>query len=114
MTLKEAIRRADEIRPNALPEDMKASWVNELDGQIAEMMGKEPPVNTYPEDSTLLMPPPFDNIYYLYAAALIDHVQQDSELYYNDTVMFNASLDRAKAWYRRSNTPENRGNWRVM
>lgn len=114
MTLKEAIKKADEIRPNAISDELKAGWIHELEGQIAEMMGIPCPENTFPRDRELLMKAPRDNIYYLYAAAMIDHMQQDSELYYNDMTMFNAALTDAKGWYRRHNTPKCMGNWRVM
>lgn len=114
MTLKNAIRKADEIRPNAISDELKAGWIFEVEGQIAEMMGKTCPANTFPRETELLMPAPYDNIYYLYAAAMIDHAQQDSEMYYNDMTMFNAALTSAKSWYIRHNTPKSYGNWSVM
>lgn len=114
MTLKEAINKADQIRPNGLPQDIKAAWINELEGQISEMMGVACPQNTFPQDTELLMPAPYDNIYYLHTAAMIDHAQQDSELYYNDMTMFNTALSGAKMWYRRNNLPRSSGNWRLM
>lgn len=43
MNLKEAMTRADQLRPNALPDAQKAAWIYELDGKIARMMEKEPP-----------------------------------------------------------------------
>ena len=114
MTLKLAIKWADEIRPNAISDELKAAWIFEVESQIAEMMGIPCPKNTFPSDTELLMPDPHDNIYYLYAAAMIDFAQQDSETYYNDMVMFNAALDAAKGWYIRQNTPANAGDWRTM
>ena len=113
MTLKNAIKRADEIRPNDISDELKAAWIFETEGVIAEMTGKKAPENTFPADTELLMPAPYDNIYYLYAAAMIDHAQQDSELYYNDMTMYNAALTAAMGWYRRHNVPEYGGNWRV-
>ena len=114
MTLKEAIKRADDLRPNALEPELKATWIYELEGQISEMMDMPCPLNVFPKDAELLMPAPYDNIYYLYAAAMIDFAMQDSQMYDNDMAMFNAALSEAKMWYRRSNTPKNQGNWRVM
>ena len=113
MKLKEAIKRADEIRPNAISDELKAAWIYEVEGHIAEMMGRDAPENDFPKDAPLLMPAPYDNIYYLYAAAMIDHAQQDSETYYNDMTMFNAALTDAKGWYSRHNMPTSFGNWRV-
>ncbi|MBR4304212.1 MAG: hypothetical protein IKT81_02650 [Clostridia bacterium] len=112
MTPNQAIQRADELRPNALSRDTKLLWLGEIEGQVGCLMGREEGVHTDP-DGELLMQPPFDNIYYLYLCARIDHAHQDGDLYYNDTVMFNASFDRAKSHYRQQNLPQKRGNWRI-
>jgi hypothetical protein len=113
MKLKEAIKRADEIRPNAISDELKAAWIYEVEGQIAEMMGRDAPANEFPKDAPLLMPSPHDNIYYLYCAAMIDFAQQDTETYYNDMTLYNAAMSDACGWYRRHNMPTSCGNWRV-
>lgn len=112
MTLNQAIQRADELRPNSLERELKVGWVRELEGQVAEFMNL--PFEGAEEDAPLLMQAPFDNIYYLYVAAMIDIAQQDSDLYYNDSVLFNASFNRAKSSYIRRNLPADNGNWRVL
>ena len=112
MTLNQAIQRADELRPNSLEHELKAAWVRELEGRVADFMGL--PFERAEEDAPLLMQEPFDNIYYLYVAAMIDVAQQDSDLYYNDSVLFNASFNRAKTVHLRRNIPPDSGNWRVL
>ena len=112
MTLNQAIQRADELRPNSLEHEIKADWVRELEGQVAGFMGL--PFEDAGDDAPLLMQAPFDNIYYLYLAAMIDFAQQDSDLYYNDSVLFNASMNRAKSCYISQNLPPDGGNWRVI
>ena len=112
MTPNQAIQRADELRPNALPQQTKLMWVYEIEGQVRCIMGQGEGYSPEPEGE-LCVQPPFDNIYYLYLCARIDHAQQDSDLYYNDTVMFNAAFDRAKSYHRQHNLPEKRGNWRI-
>lgn len=112
MTPNQAIQRADELRPNALSRDIKLCWLGELEGQVGCIMGQGEQVQIE-ADRELSVRPPFDNIYYLYLCARIDHAHQDSDLYYNDTVMFNAALDRAKTYHRQNNLPEKRGSWRV-
>lgn len=114
MNLKEAMTRADRLRPNALPDSQKAAWVYELDGKVAEMMGVPPQENAFPDDGCLLMPAPYDNIYELYLAALIDYSHEESALYTNDMAMFNTAMSEAKAWWRRQNKPKPCGNVRVM
>lgn len=114
MNLKEAMTRADQLRPNALPDAQKAAWIYELDGKIARMMEKEPPENSFPADAQLLMPAPYDNLYELYLTAMIDYYHEESALYANDMEMFNTAFAEAKAWWRREHRPEPDGSWRVM
>ena len=40
MKVKEAIKRADLLRPNALGDEQKAAWLHDLDGQLAEFFGR--------------------------------------------------------------------------
>jgi len=102
MKLLEAIARADELRPNAISNSMKASWVYQLEGELAEMIKIPYPINPFPEDAVLVMPYPKDNIYELYLCAMIDNAQEDTELYMNDMSVANAAIDDAKKWYMRN------------
>lgn len=43
MNTRKAIVKADEIRPNAISEALKASWIYELDGKVAEFQGINAP-----------------------------------------------------------------------
>lgn len=114
MRLKEAIKRADALRPNEIPEEQKVSWLYELEGKLAEMRGASPPARTWPADTVLLMPPPCDNVYELYLCVMICQANQETEQYANDMVVFNAAVDEARAWWRRNNRPRPSRNWRVM
>jgi hypothetical protein len=114
MTVKEVICNADELRPNALEEEIKYGWVWTLDGDVANLMKREHQKNPFPQDTELLMPHPYDEIYIFYLMAMIDTANRDSTLYANDSVMFNSAYGEAKAWWRRNNKPAKNGNWRVM
>ena len=114
MKLKEAIARADALRPNAIPEEQKAAWIDELDGKLAETLGVDAPAPSWPEDAVLLVPPPCDNVYELYLCAMIDFSNQETGLYANDMAVFNAAVREARAWWRRHDCPRQSGNWRVM
>ena len=112
MTVKEAMKRADALRMNTVSDEQKAAWVSDLDGQLAEMFGIEPPVNNWPEeDRVLLMPSPHEEIYQLYLICKIDYYNQEMKLYVDQ---YNAALAEAQAWYRRHHRPTCAGNWRVM
>ena len=114
MTTREAIRRADLLRPNILEDEQKAAWLYDLDGQIAETMETDVPTNVWPEDAELLMPAPHDGIYELYLVSMIDYYHQETEQYENDRTVFNTALAEAKAWWRRHHRPASRGNWRLL
>lgn len=114
MRMKEAIRRADGLRMNALGDEQKAAWISDLDGQLAEMFGIEAPENTWPEDQELLMPHPYEEIYQLYLICKIDYYNQEMDLYANDIAFYNEALAEARAWFRRHHRPKSTSNWRVM
>ena len=111
MTLKNAIKRAKDARPNLIDEEVLAAWIYELEGQISEHMGKEMPVNTWPDDAELLMPAPYDGIYDLYLRVKIDDMQQEDALYQNDHAVFNDMLGSALAWWLRNNRPKQVYTW---
>lgn len=114
MKLKNLITTADELRPNAISDEIKAFWVFAFEGDIAELMKVDPPENTWPEDTELLMPYPHDDIYLYYLMAMIDYAMQEMATYELDFVMANSKLDEAKKAYARQNyTPSNK-NWKVM
>lgn len=111
MTLYEVITEVDNLRPNAIDDEMKARWVMQKEVEYAELMGVPVPELLFPEDQTLLMTAPHDYSYVYYVMALVDNYNQDTALYNNDYEMANASSDDAKSWWRRHNRPEFRGNW---
>lgn len=106
MKLLEAIIEADGLRPNDIPDSVKAGWLTSLEGEFAEMMEVEIPKNTFPEDRELLMPPPHDGLYPLYLAAMIDSANEETSLYANDMELANEAIGRAKACFRRHNRPK--------
>ena len=115
MTVKEAMKRADALRMNTVSDEQKAAWVSDLDGQLAEMFGIEPPVNNWPEeDRVLLMPAPHDDVYVFYLVAMIDYYNQESTMYVNDMDIYNRAMKDARAWWRRGHRPKSAGDWRVM
>ena len=105
MTYKQAITRADTMRPNMLREEHKADWLNQLDGRFAETMGVDAPASPWPNDGELLIGHPYDSVYEQYLCAMIDHANQDFDLYETDHAMFNATWDAARAWWRRHHKP---------
>ena len=114
MKIREAIKRADELRPNTAEDSIKYSLIYGLEGNIAEMMGMPAPENKWPDDAELLMPYPYDNVYELYLTAMLDYYNMDTELYGNDMALFTAAFNEAKAFWRRNNRADDSGSWNVM
>lgn len=115
MRVSEAIKQADALRDNTLTDSVKAAWVYDIEGRVAEIVSAEIPANVWPEtDAELLMPYPYDNIYPLYLTAMIDYYNGESQLYFNDYTVYNAAMAEAQAWWIRHNRPKDGNYWRVM
>ena len=114
MTVREAITRADALRPNTITEGQKAAWVSDLDAQFAEMLGVPAPENTWPVDRALLLQYPHEEVYQLYLICRIDYYNQDMALYGNDAAVYRNALAEAQAYWRRNNRQKRRLDWRVM
>ena len=115
MTITEAISRADELRLNTISHDQKVEWVMGIDRQLAEQLDKEMPAYNWPaEDDELLLPAPHDWVYVVYLCSQIDYYNNETTLYANDKVVYDAALSEALGWWRRNNCPGDSGNVRVM
>ena len=105
MRLFKAIERANALRPNTIEDEQKAAWIYELEGKLAEFRNAPPPVQAWPADQTLALPPPVDNIYELYLCAMIDYANEETELYQNDSTVFNRAYAEAISYWRRKHRP---------
>ena len=102
MKLREAIDRADRIRPNAVHQDDKRLALYKLECDVAEMMGEELPEWDPDDDCDLLMPDPHSEIYPAHLCAYIDWAQEETDLYQIDMFMANQTMAEAKAFWRRN------------
>ena len=104
MTLREAIARADAVKPNAFDTETKAQWLKELDGSIAVTVMLLPPLELsmlrYDNmDCALLVDAPFDDLYPLYLAAKIDQANGEYNKYANSMEIYNARYQAFCAWF---------------
>ena len=111
MTLLTAIARANELRPNAIRDEIKADWVQNLEGDVAEMMELPAPTFNFPDDAELLMPAPHEYIYVYYLCALIAQANEESTLYANDMTVAQSAISEARAWWRRHHRPDESNNY---
>lgn len=107
MNINDIVTLADATRPNVFPIQIKIQWIWELESEFAEMMGIDtPPIPMAEPYPDLLVPAPKDEVYAWYLCAKIDYVQEEMDLYANDSVIANQMVSEVKAWWRRRNKPK--------
>lgn len=107
MTVQEAIEHADLVKPNAFDLQVKAAWLNTLEGRIAAevflMAATEFRLFHYrwPEDAgrQMLVQPPFDEIYPLWLQARIDQANGEYDKYVNTMQIYNEQYNGFVRWF---------------
>ncbi|MCQ2430391.1 MAG: hypothetical protein MJ192_08675 [Clostridia bacterium] len=97
MTINSCLTLVDAMAPNRVERSVKRRWLEELDAQVrVELWGETPDEQTEPagaEDGTRVLsaPYPFDRLYWLYLASLVDYINGDTARYENGAMLFNAA-----------------------
>ena len=109
-TTNKVIVKVDGLRKNnAVPREVKAGWIVDLDGRIdAEVVkGTDYAALVYPAggDTELLADAPYESIYTLYVLSMVDLAMNDFNNYHASAKRFNDEYDEFAAWYRRNNVP---------
>jgi len=110
MTVGDAIRFVDSIKPNAFPDEAKILWLSQLEGRVASevfLMAKQELgkfdysklTKTKAKARTLLVDPPHDDIYTEWLKAQIDHENGEYSKYQNTMQMFNERYNTFVAWF---------------
>lgn len=115
MKIIEAITKIDALKPNNYTTDNKVAWLSVLDGIIKEEIidthegGEAITFNGYdvntPNDTELLVPAPYDDIYVRWLEAQIDYSNADYGRYSNSMTMYNAAYSAYERYYNRKNMP---------
>ncbi len=116
MKIQEAIARVDAIKPNTYEEIDKVRWLSELDGKIkaeiidtheggTEVIFKPYDIETDIE-TTLIAPPPYDNLYILWLESKIDYNNSEFAKYNNSSVAFNNAYAEFQKYYNRTHMPK--------
>ena len=115
-TMNEVIQYLDTVKPNAFPDDIKYKWINTLEGMISlEVHQDEEPVQynlPADADTPLLVGAPYDDIYALYCASMVDFHNREYNNYNNSALMFRERLDAYKNWFIRHQAPGRARNFR--
>jgi hypothetical protein len=105
MTPNKVIERVDSVRPNSYDEELKLSWISELDGMVRHLVMGEKKVAPYkyPEDmdEDLLISFPYDDLYCLYVESMIDYYNREYDYYNNSATMFGDKFTEYKKAYIR-------------
>ena len=117
MTAKEAIARADAMKPNAVTEAEKLRWLTTLEGMIKDEIvdthegwvvapyGGAPLALTDP----LFVPPPYDGVYVFWIMAKIDFLNGEFDAYGNSTAMFANAFSAYADHINRTMAPKSAG-----
>lgn len=106
MTIQEAINRADGVKPNAYTAEDKVAWINSLEGTLALEVFLMAPAEaadlhytTEDMTVTLLVDPPFDDLYVYWLEAMIDEANGEYDRYQNSRQMYNSRLDEFTCFF---------------
>lgn len=119
MTIIEAITETDALKPNMYGKPDKVRWLSRLDGRIMVEIfntheyndGEEPPefeeytVDT-PDDTELLVPAPYDEIYIRWLEAQIDYANREFDSFNASNAMFDSVYTAFRNAYNRTHMPK--------
>jgi len=117
MTIAEVISKVDALKPNTFSPEDKMDWLSTLDArvksQIIDAHECNGPIHFYgydSEDTELLVPAPYDEMYLRWLEAMIDYHNSDDDRYNNAIILFNNAYEGYKKHYTRTHMPINKGS----
>lgn len=115
MTIDEAIKKVDSLKPNNYTESEKIIWLSNLDEIIkTEIMdqyeGFDETVFSGYDDSTpvsteLLAPSQYDDVYLYWLESRIDYYNAEYAKYNNSVTAFNTAYSSLNRYYNRTHMP---------
>ena len=119
MKIGEAISKVDALKPNTYTPEDKVAWLSTLDArvksQIIDAHKCNEPIFFYGYDSLmdqeteLLVPAPFDEMYLRWLEAMIDYHNNEENRYNNAIILFNNAYEGYKKHYTRTHMPISKG-----
>ena len=121
MTIAEAISKVDALKPNTYEVKDKIRWLSNLDTRIKTKIidahVRNEPLFFYgyedeiDQDTELLVPAPYDEMYLRWLEAMIDYHNSDDDRYNNAIILFNNEYEGFKEHYTRTHMPISRGGF---
>jgi hypothetical protein len=116
MTIIEAINTIDALYPNTYSPEQKKAQLSKLDGVIKRDIidkhegSEEITFNGYdentPQDTVLLVPAPYDDIYIFWLQMWIDYWNGELARYNNSTAMYKTAYSNFERAYNREHMPK--------
>ena len=120
MTIAEVISKVDALKPNTYTPEDKVDWLSNLDARVKSKIidahESNEPVEFHGYDSlldqetVLLAPAPYDEMYLRWLEAMIDYYNSDDDRYNNAIILFNNSYEDYKKHYTRTHMPISKGS----
>jgi hypothetical protein len=119
MTIAEVISKVDSLKPNTYAKEDKVEWLSNLDARVKtqiidahescdcfQFYGYD---NELDQDTELLVPAPYDEMYLRWLEAMIDYNNSEEDRYNNSIVLFNNAYEGYKKHYTRTHMPISHG-----
>ena len=119
MTISEVISKVDALKPNTYAKEDKVAWLSSLDARVKtqiidahqscdcfQFYGYD---HEFDQDTELLVPAPYDEMYLRWLEAMIDYHNSEEDSYNNAIVLFNNAYEGYKKHYTRTNMPISHG-----
>lgn len=105
MTIFEALERVDGLKFNTYSREEKIRWLAEVEGNIAcQILHQDQFVfdADTPEETMLLAPAPFDNIYLRWLEAQIDYHNGEYEKFNASILLYNSAWEALANYIQRN------------
>lgn len=118
MTIREAIDRANNAKPNQIDEADMVRWLAQLDADIKENIIDIHNYNKDEEEVVLgrfdvndtsqemIVPAPYDEVYVDYLKMQIDKANDETARYNNSVTFFNDSYTNFAKWWNKHHIPK--------
>jgi hypothetical protein len=108
MTIRSCIAFLDALHPNQIDGAIKSRWLCELEGKIRVELHEMPLTRLeeweedVDEDAGLIVPFPYDQLYWTYLVAMTHFYHGDGARYENAAALFNAAYQSYAKYLRRT------------
>ena len=120
MTIIQAIRAVDKLKPNMIEPAIKIAWLGEVDGMIWReimMTHEDAPQESYEDitpatdpDHELLAKSPYADLYTFYLMSRISIQNAELQKYGNEMTLYNNAYMTFQDYWNRTHKPKNLGS----